>query len=727
VKATSGAVNGTATVTVPAAVATTVTVAPATATVAAGATTTLTATVKDQNGQPMPSAAVTWTVTPTGVVTLTPNGQSVTVTGSAAGTATVTATSGAVNGTASVTVPTPPSQAPIITGFSPTIGVAGTVVTLSGLNFAPTPANDQLTLNTRSGLSVTGATATSLTTTIPAATGSGRFSLTTPSGTALSSADFFVAPSPYTAADVQFTARTGFGDTVITISTANKIGLVTFDGTAGRQIAIRVSNSSIASGSLSVRQPDGVSLASVGFTNQGFLDSVTLPMTGTYTLMIDPNSTSVGSLTTSLYDVPPDVSGTIVPGGSDVTVTVATPGQNIGLTFSAASGQRVSLKASNSTIASGALRILKPDGTTLGSSGFSNLGGFLDALTIPATGTYTVQVDPNGTNIGSTTLTLYDVPPDVSGTIVPGGSDVTVAVATPGQNVGLTFSAASGQRVSLKASNSTIASGVLRILKPDGTTLGSSGFTNPGGFLDALTIPVTGTYTVQVDPNGTNIGSITLTLSDVPPDVTGPIVAGGPSVTVNLTASGQNARLTFSGTTGQRVSLKATGTTISSGVIGVLKPDGSTLTTTGLTTSGAFIDVQTLTLTGTYVVFVDPNGTNIGSTTLTLYTVPADLSGALTIGGAGAALTIGTPGQNGVFTFSGTAGQQVTVRVTGNTIATVAVKLLKPDGTQLTSSTSGASSFNLSTQTLPVSGTYTVVVDPTAANIGSLTVTATSP
>jgi hypothetical protein len=80
-----------------------------------------------------------------------------------------------------------------------------------------------------------------------------------------------------------------------------------------------------------------------------------------------------------------------------------------------------------------------------------------------------------------------------------------------------------------------------------------------------------------------------------------------------------------------------------------------------------------------------------------------------------------------VFTFSGTAGQQITVRVTGNTIATVAVKLLKPDGTQLTSSTNGASSFNLATQTLPVSGTYTVVVDPTAANTGSLTLTATSP
>jgi hypothetical protein len=55
------------------------------------------------------------------------------------------------------------------------------------------------------------------------------------------------------------------------------------------------------------------------------------------------------------------------------------------------------------------------------------------------------------------------------------------------------------------------------------------------------------------------------------------------------------------------------------------------------------------------------------------------------------------------------------------------VKLLKPDGTVLTSLMSAASSFNLSTQTLPTIGTYRIVVDPSGANTGTLNLSVTSP
>jgi hypothetical protein len=72
--------------------------------------------------------------------------------------------------------------------------------------------------------------------------------------------------------------------------------------------------------------------------------------------------------------------------------------------------------------------------------------------------------------------------------------------------------------------------------------------------------------------------------------------------------------------------------------------------------------------------------------------------------------------------FAGTANQAITVRITGNNLGNVTVKLLKPDGTQLTSASSSASSFNLSTQTLPVSGTYTISIDPSGANAGSLSI-----
>jgi hypothetical protein len=210
-------------------------------------------------------------------------------------------------------------------------------------------------------------------------------------------------------------------------------------------------------------------------------------------------------------------------------------------------------------------------------------------------------------------------------------------------------------------------------------------------------------------------------------DVTGTIVPGGSSAIVSLTAPGQNARLTFNGTIGQRVSLKATSSTISSGILRILRPDGTALVSTVLTTSGAFIDVQSLAATGTYTVLVDPDTTNIGNATLTLYDVPVDQSGTLTIGGTPVAIALGTPGQNAAFTFSGTSSQLVTVHVTSNTFGTITVKLLKPDGSQLTSLMSGAASFNLSTQTLLTTGTYTIVVDPSGAGTGALSLTVTSP
>jgi hypothetical protein len=248
-----------------------------------------------------------------------------------------------------------------------------------------------------------------------------------------------------------------------------------------------------------------------------------------------------------------------------------------------------------------------------------------------------------------------------------------------------------------------------------------------GGFIATKTLPAAGTYTILVDPSSSNTGSMTLTLYDVPPDVTGTITPGGAAVTVTITTPGQNAGLTFSGTAGQRVSLKLSSVTIVLSFVSIINPDGTSLVSpTSVSTLGWFIDTKTLPATGTYTILVDPNSTNTGSMTLTLYNVPPDITGTVAIGGPAVTVTTTVPGQNASLTFSGTSGQQVTVRVTGNTMA-VTVKLLKPDGTTLTSSISSASSFNLATQTLPTTGTYTITIDPSGANTGSMNVQVTSP
>ena len=173
----------------------------------------------------------------------------------------------------------------------------------------------------------------------------------------------------------------------------------------------------------------------------------------------DPQGSNVGSLKLTLYDVPPDPTGSI---GAPVTLTTGpVPGQNALLSFSGLAGQRVSLGVSGSTIGSSTccsanVSILRPDGPALVMRTlFGTSGGCVDTKTLPATGTYSVVVDPSGGDVGRATLQLYEVPPDLTGSLAAGGVPASLTLGTPDQNAGLTFSGAAGQRVTIPATNVT--------------------------------------------------------------------------------------------------------------------------------------------------------------------------------------------------------------------------------------------------------------------------------
>ncbi|MCI0724229.1 MAG: hypothetical protein L0338_35495, partial [Acidobacteria bacterium] len=354
----------------------------------------------------------------------------------------------------------------------------------------------------------------------------------------------------------------------VTISTPGTTASLAFQGTAGQRISLKGSNVSISGSGwsyVSVIKPDGTTLTG-GWVNNWvfFFDVQILAVTGTYTILVDPENNNTGSMTLTLYGVPPDFTGTITPGGSPVTITTTTPGQNASLTFSGTAGQRISLKTGSGTLSNtgwNQVVIKNPDGSWLNWGWMNNWTGFLDVRTLPTTGTYTVSVDPESFNVGGLTLTLYDVPPDPTGTIIPGGLPVTITTTTPGQNASLAFSGTAGQRISLKTGSGTISNtgwSHIVIQNPDGSWLNWGWVNNGTAFFDVRTLPTTGTYTIWVDPESFNVGGLTLTLYDVI-DVTGIIVIGGPSVPISITTPGQNARLIFIGATGQQVSLTITG------------------------------------------------------------------------------------------------------------------------------------------------------------------------
>jgi YD repeat-containing protein len=314
-----------------------------------------------------------------------------------------------------------------------------------------------------------------------------------------------------------------------------------------------------------------------------------------------------------------DVNGSITPGGSPLTVTIANANDNAYITFSGTANQRVALSITSVSISFSYVSIRKPDGSDLVSpTAVFASGKFIDTVTLPTTGTYTIFIDPVGSATGSMTLTLYDVPADASGTISPSGPSVTATITVPGQNAVETWSGTQGDRVSLNATNIMLNSGyeIVKILKPTGRRSRARGATSSHYFFDTMTLPTTGTYKVLVDPQDAATGSTALTMYSVPADAAGKLAIPGYARTATVTIPGHNPTYTFRGGALEPVKVTITGSTILYSNISIKKPDGSNLITSSVFTGSATVGPTILPVDGVYSLVVDPVQENTGSMTV---------------------------------------------------------------------------------------------------------------
>jgi hypothetical protein len=530
-------------------------------------------------------------------------------------------------------------------------------------------------------------------------------------------------------ADATASLATGEPATVAT-AVPGQNAAVSFTGAAGQRVSLEITGVTIGtslccSTKVSILRPDGRVLVAPVFvgTNGGFLDATTLPSAGTYTVVVDPQGPDTGAATLTLFDVPADAGGTLVPGGAPASLTTTVPGQNAVFTFAGTSGQRVSAVVDDVTVGTSSccgvrLSLLRPNGSVLVAPvNAGTAGGFLDAVVLPQSGTYTIVVDPQGAATGSVRVTLHDVPPDPVEALAV-GTPRALTTAVPGQNAQGTFAGVTGQVVSVRVGPACCSARVT-LVKPNGTSLVTvTTFATGGGFLDAVTLPQSGTYRVLVDYQGPATGDVTLTLHDVPADVT-ESVAFGSSATVTTGVPGQNARVTFAGTVGGRASVRIAPICCLAQV-SVIRPDGRTFVAPMLVgTFGGFVDAVDLPLTGTYTILVDYQGAATGSATVSLHDVPDDVADTIAFGST-KTLTTTVPGQNAVVTFAGTAGQRAAVRISGS-CCTTRMSVLRPDGSTLSSLTSFASIDGfLEPVVLPTTGTYTILVDPDGAATGSV-------
>ena len=548
------------------------------------------------------------------------------------------------------------------------------------------------------------------------------------------------AASPSASSTANAAATTGPSTTItidgaaasLTTSAAGQSAMYTFTGTAGQRVFTTITSVSVADYAMAtLTSPAGATLASASYIDfvsdeVANIDVATLPTTGTYTVAVTPNS-GLGDYLVQVASVPADVTASAAIGGAAATLTFAKAGQNGTVTFSGTAGTRLFTRFAiqSQTDPNQCFDAVLDDasGSELSGSGCAySGGGYIDLVTLPSTGTYTVVVDPQGDETGSVAVTLAQSPADTTVSATFGGPTASATVGY-GQGVNFDFTANAGQTM---LADTAIGGAAMSTYA---TLLNSSGsiliYGSDGSIKYKFT--ATGTYDLYVSPTGAQTGTATATLYNVPADASSTATAGGAAVTTTTTAPGQDGTLSFTATAGQEIFVTCSVTSSDpSGItwFGLLDPSGNALQSNDCYSSPLFYRT-TLSTAGTYKITWDFPGAATGSATLRIYSVPADVTATATVGGSAVSLTTTAPGQNAGISFTATAGQSVylscTQNLTGNTTgADLDASMYNPSGTDVSDSFCADPIYTVPVTT--VAGTYHVEVATPLPAYGPMTV-----
>ncbi len=626
--------------------------------------------------------------------------------------------------------------APTIGGFTPGSGVAGTVVTVSGTNFNPATGATTAKLN-QSPATTSSVTATALAFAVPPSAGSGKIRVTTPTGSAVSAADFIVPPGGIVPADILATARLvadapaqGIG-----LYATNRYGLVLFDGAAGAWLSLHVANFNVnpvgSPIAYTIYKPDNTQLANGTLLATSLsIHLPALPMAGTYSMLLRTGLAQV-ALDTKLETNP------VVPADGTTLAVTRSAGQSTRAVFAAVAGEQKAMMVAGlvTTPAGGGLdyTIALPNGSTFRRGNAWGLGTTTLLPSFSVTGTHTVVVTPAAGLTQSTFKIAL-----LEGVAIPvDGAAADVAIANPGDGARLTFTGVAGENLGLGITGvalvpASATTTTVSVFKPDATLIAWATCTADGTPCAANleNLPATGTYTIIVQPSGGATGMQRLWLSH---DVTGSLASGAP-LGLALARPGQNARLTFTGTAGELLALqvRAVATSPSGQGLFVLvrQPSNSSLVFAHLSGAGQMLVTPALPVTGTYTVFIEPESAAKGAATATME-VLLDPGRALAVDGPTQDMTIGVAGGSARLLFAGTAGQNLGLGVSSfafNPATDATVSVYKPDGVQLSAypCTASAGGCGGNLVNLPATGTYGVVVRPTTGATGSFGVTLSS-
>ena len=370
---------------------------------------------------------------------------------------------------------------------------------------------------------------------------------------------------------------------------------------------------------LNLFNPSDSQIASMPIVGSGsVVNNFTLPSTGTYTLELVPNATDVGHVSVEMFQYS-DLTGTLAT-STPTTMNNNYPGQTDSLTFSGTANQIISITFSNGSYPSydEHLNLLDPSGSQIASTWVNGSGGVTNNFTLTSTGTYTLQLVPSGWDTGHVTVELVQYS-DLTGTLAT-STPTTMNNNYPGQTDSLTFSGTAGATISIDYSGGTYPSydEHLNLFNPSGSQIASTWVNGSGVVANNMTLPSTGTYTLELVPNATDVGHVSVEMFQYS-DLTGTLATSTPT-TMNNNYPGQTDSLTFSGTANQIISI-----TFSNGSypsydehLNLLDPSSSQIASVWVNGSGTVVSSSTLSTTGTYTLQLVPSGWDTGHVTVNL-------------------------------------------------------------------------------------------------------------
>ncbi|MGO1002304.1 IPT/TIG domain-containing protein [Lysobacter sp. CA196] len=507
-----------------------------------------------------------------------------------------------------------------------------------------------------------------------------------------------------------------------------------FTATAGQTFAFNASGQATDPISrevyYTVYKPDGTVLQQRPSSADLTMNFYDLPVSGQYMAFVDPNR---GETLTAKATLISGEVRSVSPGGASIDFLTQVSQQEAYILFNTQQGADLGLGISDlatpGSTSSVSVTVYGPSGAQISTKSCYAVDGSCELdLWDLAAGNHMAKLAGVGKGAMSFKATLS---PDAVYTLTP-NTPLSLALARPGENGRLMFTATAGQTFALNVSglttNPSSREVSYTVYKPDGAVLRQ--LRTIGNLTMNLTdLPVGGDYMVFVDSSrGETLGGqVTLASGAI-----GVVETGAEPKNFATQVPGQEAYFNFTVGAGANLGiglsdLLTPGAPYPANVY-VYGPTGSQVSSKACAASdgGCEIDLWNL-AAGNYSAKVVPHA-NASSMSFKV-SISAD-SVVTSPLGTPLNFAVERRGQNGRFKFTSTAGQSFTFVISGQSTnpagRDVYYTLYKPDGT-MSQQRNTKTGLTMSFPNLPVAGEYMVFIDPMYGETVSTQLSLSSP